>query len=233
MTTSTPVLGIDASTGICTVALAVGDAVASRTLRQRQGQTRAVLAAVDALLAEAGLGRAGLDGVACTRGPGGFTGVRITTGIGQGLALGLDRPVVALSTLQVVAEAAQAAQPTATGTVVLLDARMGEVYGGVFGPAPAGRIGTQPIGDEWLGKPACPPVPAGRWVGAGSGFAAHPAIAGQARLEAVNADCHPDIAAAMPLAQQRLAAGEAVTAAALEPVYLRNRVAGADRRERG
>lgn len=230
MTASPVILGIDATTGVCTVALAVGDTITARTTRQRQGQTRAVLAAADALLAEAGLGRTGVDAVACTRGPGGFTGVRVTTGVGQGLALGLDRPVVALSTLQVVAETAWRNDPTPTGTLVLLDARMGEVYGGLFRHPPTAEPGTLPVGDEWLGAPVCPPLPAGQWSGAGSGFAAWPAIADGAGLSAVNADCDPDIAAAMPLARQRLAAGEAVAAAALEPVYLRNRVTHAQKR---
>ncbi len=233
MTASPVILGVDATTGVCTVALAVGDAVVARTTRQRQGQTQAIRAAADALLAETGLSRSAVDAIACTRGPGGFTGVRVTTGVGQGLALGLDRPVVALSTLQVVAEAAQQADPAPTGTLVLLDARMGEVYGGFFRHPPAGEVGTLPIGDEWLGEPVCPALPEGQWSGAGSGFATYPALAEGVGLSGIKADCYPDIAAAMPLARQRLAAGETVRAAALEPVYLRNRVTHADRRQGG
>lgn len=219
-------LGIDATTGICSVALGVNGLVRVRTVHQRKSQTTTILGLADELLAEAGLARSAIDAIACTRGPGGFTGVRISTGVGQGLALGLDRPVVGLSTLQVVAETALQGDAAAAGVLVMLDARMGEIYGGLFRRgATEMESATVALTGEWLGAPVGPTLPAGQWLGAGSGFAAYPSLADATGLIGVWPDCAPDIGAAMPLARRCLEQGDGLPGERLEPVYLRNRVA--------
>jgi tRNA threonylcarbamoyl adenosine modification protein YeaZ len=59
---------------------------------------------VEAVLDEAGIARSSLDVIACDRGPGSFTGIRIGVGVAQGIAMGLDRPVVGVSSLLALAE---------------------------------------------------------------------------------------------------------------------------------
>lgn len=225
MNPSSVMLGIDATTGPCSVALAIDGTVISRVAYERRGQSATILAFADELLAEAGIARPAVDAIACTRGPGSFTGVRISTGVGQGLAMGLDRPVVGLSTLQVVAEAVLQADAAPDGAVVLLDARMGEVYGGLFHRGAGTESTTAAVSAEWLGPPVGPRLPAGQWCGAGSGFAAYPPLAQVAGLTGVWSDCVPDMGAAMKLARHALTRGDAIPAAELEPVYLRNSVA--------
>lgn len=218
-------LGMDASAGICSVALATGNEVRSRLQHQRKGHAALLLALADELLAEAGLARTAVDAIACTRGPGGFTGVRVSIGVAQGLALGLDRPAVPLSTLQVLAETAMRANAGGCGVLALLDARMGEVYGGFYRHEAGAPGTTSAVAGEWLGPPVAPARPAGDWHGAGSGFAAYPELAAGAGLQSADGDCVPDMGAAMALARRRLAAGDGVSGQHLEPVYLRNRVA--------
>ncbi|MEX0385660.1 tRNA (adenosine(37)-N6)-threonylcarbamoyltransferase complex dimerization subunit type 1 TsaB [Spiribacter onubensis] len=224
--TSFPILlGLDASTGTCSVSLAVGDTVETRLQRQRKGHAALLLALAEELLAEAGVARTAVDAIACTRGPGGFTGVRIGVGVAQGLALGLDRPVVPLSTLQVLAETAIRQERRGAGVLALLDARMGEVYGGLFRHQ-AGVPGTTvPVDLEWLGPPAPVSLPTGEWFGAGSGFEAYPDLASMVGLHSVGADCIPDMGAGMILASRQFAKGGGVPGHRLDPVYLRNRVA--------
>ena len=60
-------------------------------------------------------------------GPGSFTGLRIACGVAQGLALGLELPVVGVGTLEALAE-----QCRAERVIAALDARMGEVYHGAY-----------------------------------------------------------------------------------------------------
>ena len=86
---------------------------------------------VDELLQSSGMGLAELDGLVFGRGPGSFTGVRIATGMLQGLALGAEKPVVGISTLAAMAQQAIEQQQAET-VVVTIDARMSEVYFAVF-----------------------------------------------------------------------------------------------------
>lgn len=223
-------LGLDASTGVCTVALLQGNAVIARANGEERGHSAILLALADELLAEAGVSRTALDAIVCTRGPGAFTGVRITVGVAQGLAMGLERPVIPFSSLQVVAETARAGHNgDVTGILVLQDARMQEIYGGFYRIGSGMRQETDLSGDEWIGPAQLPDIPLGRWLGAGSGFAAHSDLQNAKGLVAVEHAVSPSIAAVMPSARRRLEAGEVVEAQHIEPTYLRNRVADVPR----
>ena len=96
----TSMLAIETSTPACSVALRVGDAVISRYCEEPRSHTRLVMSMIDEVLGEAGIKPNQLDALAVTLGPGSFTGLRIGFATVQGLAFGLDLPVVALSTLR-------------------------------------------------------------------------------------------------------------------------------------
>ncbi|MBH1986782.1 MAG: tRNA (adenosine(37)-N6)-threonylcarbamoyltransferase complex dimerization subunit type 1 TsaB [Burkholderiales bacterium] len=89
------------------------------------------------LLGQAGLTWADVSAIAFGAGPGAFTGLRTACSVTQGLAMGLNVPVILVDTLMAVAEDArqQAAPDELTdGDVlwVLQDARMGELYVAAF-----------------------------------------------------------------------------------------------------
>src|SRR5690606_25237009 len=104
-------------------------------------------------LDEAGIARGALDAIAVGRGPGGFTGVRLGVAVAQGLAFALERPVYAVSTLRALAAQVDA-NASASGSTVLaaIDARMGEVYLGLFALDDQGLPVAS--GEEWMGEPA-------------------------------------------------------------------------------
>lgn len=77
-------------------------------------------------LQQTGLDVAGLDAIAFSRGPV-FSGVRINAAVAQALAWSQDLPVVPVSTLQALAQAAYRLEGLEQVTAVL-DARMNEVY---------------------------------------------------------------------------------------------------------
>ena len=78
-------------------------------------------------LQQTGLDVAGLDAIAFSRGPGSFSGVRINAAVAQALAWSQDLPVIPVSTLQALAQAAYRLEGLEQVTAVL-DARMNEVY---------------------------------------------------------------------------------------------------------
>lgn len=130
----TNILAIDTSTPACSAALLCGnDQVFRHKLASRE-HTRLILPMVDEVLSEAGLVLSQLDALAFTAGPGSFTGIRIGFGVVQGLAFGADLPVIPVSSLETLAHTAIRRLAISAGTYVLpmLDARMDEVYWGLF-----------------------------------------------------------------------------------------------------
>ena len=131
-------LAIETSTEACSVAVMVRGDVLERFELAPRRHAGLVLPWAEALLAEAGLRRSALDAIAVGRGPGAFTGVRLGISIAQGIALGLDLPLLPVSTLAVLA---QGGLRGAEGrpVVAAIDARMGEVYCGTFAAGAAAR----------------------------------------------------------------------------------------------
>jgi tRNA threonylcarbamoyl adenosine modification protein YeaZ len=110
------------------------------------GGSERVLPWARELLAEAGITQAQLDGIAFGAGPGGFTGLRLACGVAQGLAWGLDLPVLPVSSLEALALACGERD-----VWTCLDARMNEVYVAAY------RVDRRPLsGSSWR-RSACRP----------------------------------------------------------------------------
>ena len=136
LSTMASILAIETSTTACSVALSVGESRFSRYSEEPRSHTRLIMAMVDAVLVEAGVAVAALDAIAVTVGPGSFTGLRIGFATAQGLAFGAQVPVIAVSTLQVMAQTYRRKTNLSdqqTGILMpLLDARMGEFNCGAY-----------------------------------------------------------------------------------------------------
>jgi len=227
---TTRILALDASTEALSVAV-LDDActVAFEHFEiAPQAHARLLLPAAQSLLDEAGWQLEDLDGLAFGRGPGAFTGLRIAAGLVQGLAGGLDCPVVPISTLAALAARCMAT-PEIDHVRVVQDARMGEVYTADF---ERGTSGPKPVGAERVIEPArvlpWPDTPG--WAGAGNGWPLVFAALGQAPRNAGETWPHAlDIAR---LAMPELLAGRGVSAEHALPVYVRDDVArkAADRK---
>lgn len=229
-------LALDTSSGQCSVALLINGELRERAVRTAREHAQLLLPMVDELLAEAGGTLRALDGIAFGRGPGSFTGVRIAAAVTQGLAAGADLPVLPVSDLRALAEAARLHRGAEGGSGWLLaamDARMGELYWGLFAD-PGVPVG-EAAGGELLSSPEALPgmlsglLPAGSVVaaGAGMGFGAYPALLGELQLAAASvlADAEPHAACIARLAEADLVNGAAwLDATAAQPVYLRDQV---------
>ena len=186
-----------------------------------------LLPAIHALLAEAGLRLAELDAIAFGQGPGAFTGLRTSCAVAQGLGFGLDRPLLALDSLLLVAEDArlQAAPEAASFEVgVAMDARMDEVYAGRYRWAqerwqritPPALYTLPVLAEAWAASPD--------WV-AGSALAAFGMRLGLPADQRCVAQERDRPAALLRLAQAMFDAGQGIAAADALPLYLRDKVA--------
>jgi tRNA threonylcarbamoyladenosine biosynthesis protein TsaB len=98
-----------------------------RELGSPREQTERLLATTDELLAAAGIDLKTLDGIAFGRGPGSFTGLRVSAAVAQGLGAASGVPLLPVSSLLCLAERAWHEAPFERA-LVCVDAHMGEVY---------------------------------------------------------------------------------------------------------
>lgn len=217
------ILVLDTATEACSVALqhqgktTFLDELSPRTHTQR------ILPMVDELLTQAGISLQQVDALAFGRGPGSFTGVRVGVGVAQGLAMGAGLPVIPVSNLMAMAEAAYQ-QYQQTEVVALIDARMSEVY---FAQYQRNEQGWQVIVAEQVCSPekAIEQIQTDRNpIVVGTGWAAYLQFSQFSHPLVVSDITLPSARFMLPLAEKALQAGEVQSVMAIEPVYLRNEV---------
>lgn len=222
-------LALDASSSACSAALLRRENGAATCLARFEvaprAHTRRLLPMVDDVLAEAGITPRQLDAVAYGRGPGSFTGLRIAAGAAQGLAFGLERPLLGVSTLEALALQAHR-RFHFRHLVTALDARMNEVYVATWHCL---NDVTTAVSDEAVMPPQALRLPSADadWVGVGSGFTLWDAFADDVKVRLTQhvTDLEPRAEEMAWLAARDIDAGLGGPAHAAQPVYLRNDVA--------
>lgn len=216
------ILALDAVTEACSAALSLDGEILERYTIAPREHTRLILPMVDELLREAELSLADLDLIAFDRGPGSFTGIRVTLSVVQGLAFATDLPVLPVSSLAALARGV--CHQDSTGPVLaLIDARMGELYWGYY-QCQDGSVQLQ--GEEGVAPLSAIPIEAGcRVVGSGvSACGEQLRQLGIGELIEDEALRYPraavvaELAATMP--------GQAGPVDLAQPIYLRNKVTG-------
>lgn len=218
-------LAIETCSDACSAALLIDGEINSEFQRAPQKHSELILPMCERLLASAQLDRSQLDVIAFSRGPGSFTGVRIGTSVAQGMAFALDLPVVPVSTLAVVAQ--HAFRLTNEQTIlVLMDARMREVYAGLY------QLNELRVMAPLVHESLCTPEDVAKLVtvdafGAGNAWQEY-----QTQLDAKNIaaltgwrdDILPHAHDVAVLGQVDFLAGKGLAAEHALPVYLRNNV---------
>ncbi len=126
-------LALETSTENCSVALLNEDKITFKSELAPQHHAEIIITMIDELLKESSLSKDDLDGIVLSQGPGSFTGVRIAASTAQGLALGLDKKVALVTSLEALAiESIADSNSTPDYVVSSIDARMGEVYLAVY-----------------------------------------------------------------------------------------------------
>ena len=214
------ILAIETSTELASVALLCDREIIVRESAGVQTHSQSVLPMVQTVLQEAGLRVQDCDALAFGSGPGSFTGVRTACGITQGLAFATNLPVVPVVTLQAMAQACLERYGK-NDVVVLLDARMEEVYWARYRYDGAWRIVVEPALASPQSVTSAPTAAA-----CGNGLDAYAAAFEQHVFAERIADIPgPHAKHIARLAQQAWSRGETVQAKDAQPLYLRNKVA--------
>lgn len=217
-----PILALETATEACSAAIILdnGDVVSRYQLAPRL-QTQLLLPMIDELFAEAQLTAAQLTAIAYSCGPGSFTGIRVAAAAAQGLAFGWDLPVLAISSLQTLAQTAYR-QLAYQRVLAVFDARMNEIYLAAYQLEQGIML---PLSVETVCAPNNLPVlPDSSWPVVGNGAIYSEIIQQQCSIEALHGELHPHAHDVATLAQLAWHKGHAQAPELALPVYLRDSV---------
>lgn len=121
------ILGIDTSTKICTCSIfdSENGVIAETSLSVKKNHSNIVIPIIDNLFKISDLTINDIDKIAVAIGPGSFTGVRIALGIAKGLAMALNKPLIAINELDILEAIASGNE---NEIIPLIDARKERVY---------------------------------------------------------------------------------------------------------
>ena len=139
---------IETSTSLCSTALAEdGHIVCSRRSTEPRAHASLTAVFVKEMLEESGWTVRELDAVAVSAGPGSYTGLRVGSSTAKGLCFGGQVPLIAVSTLDILArQAIEAGLPGGCKAILpMVDARRMEVYTAVYSPEGARLTDISPV----------------------------------------------------------------------------------------
>lgn len=208
------ILAIDTCTEVCSVSLYTNGVKVSRFVKDVAKSSGLILPLCDEVFTEANIAVADLDSIVYTKGPGAFTGVRMCIGVVQGISLAHDIPTMGFSTLELVGFGATKKYKS-DKIAVALDARMGEVYWGVYQ--------GQKLSNENLKKPTEVDVLNQDFIGVGTGWGVYESeLSTQTGVKRCESDFYPK---AEDLIDLYLSQNSVDTNELPLPTYLRNNVA--------
>ena len=230
------ILCIETGTDICSVGIAKdGELLSLRESDEGRDHARKVGVFVDELLRETGIVPDDLDAVAVGKGPGSYTGLRIGVSFAKGLCYGLQKPLVAVGSLDALAEVAREDYEAGILAVddwdgaylcPMVDARRMEVYAQVFDTEgrPQGEVSAEVVDEgsfaafRGQGRP---------FVIFGSGARK----CADVLPDAVYVEVPPSARGLARLAQQALDEGRTEDIAYFEPFYLKDFVVTTSRKK--
>lgn len=219
-------LAIDTATEGCSAAYADDNQVIEHFQVDPKGHSRLILTMVESVLVEAGVRRAQIEAVAFDAGPGSFTGIRIGAGVAQGIGLGLDVPVLSVSSLTALAQGVVRKIHRCTAVLPAIDARMDQVYWGRLV-----RDEDEAMGWRWrktpqVSDPGEVDVPDIGEVGVGSGWDRYAERLCAGHPKSWQAGCYPRARDIAEIAQRLLSSRDPGAQSIAGLSYVRNNVTG-------
>ncbi len=128
------ILFIETATRVCSVGIANKEGMLSmkEDKSMQYSHSSLLTSFIEETMQTAGLGMSALDGVVVSMGPGSYTGLRIGVSAAKGLCYALDIPLIAINTLESLANTANTVLDGVDYFVPMIDARRMEVYSAIF-----------------------------------------------------------------------------------------------------
>jgi tRNA threonylcarbamoyladenosine biosynthesis protein TsaB len=124
------VLGIETATKVCGVGLVKdGDIILDYQIHRGYVHAEKLPEVISRVFGDAGIAGEDLDGIAVSIGPGSFTGLRIGLGLAKGLAFGLNKPLIAVPTMEGLLSQIP---DICEWACVMIQARKGEIFQGLY-----------------------------------------------------------------------------------------------------
>jgi len=217
------ILAFDTSTAACSVALSCNNQIYSDHIIQARGHANLLLGMIESLLISTEIALTDIDLISFGQGPGSFTGLRIAAGVCQGIAYSHDIRVIALSSLQVLAQSAYR-ETGKRNIAVLQDARMSEIYWGCY-TENDGIMNL--INQENVSKPELIQLDKNiNWYSVGEAWLAYQDKLDLGDSLMVNEELiYPNAIDMIVLAKKEFEKGNSIQADDINPVYIRNNVA--------
>lgn len=139
------ILNIETATDIGSVCVSKGEKIlATKDGSSTFSHAKETTLMIESCLMEAGIALQDLDAIAISSGPGSYTSLRIGTSIAKGICYALDKPLIAVNTLE---SLAFAASKIAQGTIYapMIDARRMEVYTAFYEVGMTCTLPMQPL----------------------------------------------------------------------------------------
>ena len=127
------ILSIETSTEACSVALHVNSKLAAYfEIQISKSHSGALTNLIDQTVRFSRMDLKEIDAIAISKGPGSYTGLRVGTSTAKGLAMALDKPLIAVNTLKSMAFEVNKSNFHNVLLCPMLDARRMEVYCSIF-----------------------------------------------------------------------------------------------------
>ncbi len=124
------ILGIDSSSMVASVAVVTDDVLTGEyTVNFKKTHSQTLLPMIDEVVRMLELDLSELDAIAVAGGPGSFTGLRIGTATAKGLGLALKKPLIHVPTMDALAYNLWGSQDL---ICPIMDARRNQVYTGLY-----------------------------------------------------------------------------------------------------
>ena len=128
------IIQIETATQVCSAAISEnGKTIALKEEAASNIHASSLTIFIKEAMDVAGLQFADVDAIAVSKGPGSYTGLRIGVSTAKGLCFALDKPLIAIDTLQMMAAGFLIEQPDFSGLICpMIDARRMEVFTAVY-----------------------------------------------------------------------------------------------------